>query len=681
MKKINRFFTLTLPAAAIAGVMMLAGCTADELQPSGGTSLTPPTGGGAPYGTVEFTNNTSMTIGDAGSLLASTRAFAPLTRDAGGTFTGNLTDACTLDIEESERPTEEALAASDQQQDDHVVGEVTGRDLLIKSGVTCELNGTLETMHTISRDVYVQGTLNVNGICKGGGRIVVLQGGTLNYNTDSINSINILVLNGGNLNVNTPTGKIGISRDASLKIESADLALADNIMNVGGKLYVGGDLSCAKIVTANDGAQIHVTGNLSTFDKNESDLVNDNVNNNVTIDNESDLCVEGSMIVDNLIASGNADIHVGCKLVSTDRYKRLGYQDIGLNLTGTVTLSAPYIDVSRFSAAGNITVNLIDGGIIEVYHLAFSPTGNGAAPHVNISNDGIALLYMPDPEDGNLTRLTYSLGGLNFNDVFGPKMYLTYGNNLYADGGGSSQPTAGELPVEPMINVATVNSGEYACNPGFTVTEPEPEDPDNPDQPVIDTDDIVIPIPSIDDEYSLKADDFAIRVNGDYIEDIDVNGNTASLNDIKITDNGLEIIVSGLVDNPEILEGNDYTYEVWLWVDNRKLDTENGTGKYVPLFDTEGYCNWIGKDVSGIPFDYDSPAYEPGVDITESLKGKVKSPAGYVVRYNVYRGLSGHIDKSTGLGDTPYIKVSIHVMKDANALANTNVGVYPKKIV
>lgn len=679
MKKINRFFTLTLPAAAIAGVMMLAGCTADELQPSGGTSLTPPTGGGVPYGTVEFTNNTSMTIGDAGSLLASTRAFAPLTRDAGGTFTGNLTDACTLDIEESERPTEEALAASDQQQDDHVVGEVTGRDLLIKSGVTCELNGTLETMHTISRDVYVQGTLNVNGICKGGGRIVVLQGGTLNYNTDSINSINILVLNGGNLNVNTPTGKIGISRDASLKIESADLALADNIMNVGGKLYVGGDLSCAKIVTANDGAQIHVTGNLSTFDKNESDLVNDNVNNNVTIDNESDLCVEGSMIVDNLIASGNADIHVGCKLVSTDRYKRLGYQDIGLNLTDTVTLSAPYIDVSRFSAAGNITVNLIDGGIIEVYHLAFSPTGNGAAPHVNISNDGIALLYMPDPEDGNLTRLTYSLGGLNFNDVFGQKMYLTYGNNLYADGGGSSQPTAGELPVEPMINVATVNSGEYACNPGFTVTEPEPEDPDNPDQPVIDTDDIVIPIPSIDDEYSLKADDFAIRVNGDYIEDIDVNGNTASLNDIKITDNGLEIIVSGLVDNPEILEGNDYTYEVWLWVDNRKLDTENGTGKYVPLFDTEGYCNWIGKDVSGIPFDYDSPAYEPGVDITESLKGKVKSPAGYVVRYNVYRGLSGHIDKSTGLGDTPYIKVSIHVMKDANALANTNVGVYPKK--
>ena len=677
MKKINRFFTLTLPAAAIAGVMMLAGCTADELQPSGGTSLTPPTGGGGPYGTVEFTNNTSMTIGDAGSLLASTRAFAPLTRAAGGTFTGNLTDACTLDIEESERPTEEALAASDQQQDDHVVGEVTGRDLLIKSGVTCELNGTLETMHTISRDVYVQGTLNVNGICKGGGRIVVLQGGTLNYNTDSINSINILVLNGGNLNVNTPTGKIGISRDASLKIESADLALADNIMNVGGKLYVGGDLSCAKIVTANDGAQIHVTGNLSTFDKNESDLVNDNVNNNVTIDNESDLCVEGSMIVDNLIASGNADIHVGCKLVSTDRYKRLGYQDIGLNLTRTVTLSAPYIDVSRFSAAGNITVNLIDGGIIEVYHLAFSPTGNGAAPHVNISNDGIALLYMPDPEDGNLTRLTYSLGGLNFNDVFGQKMYLTYGNNLYADGGGSSQPTAGELPVEPMINVATVNSGEYACNPGFTVTEPEPEDPDNPDQPVIDTDDIVIPIPSIDDEYSLKADDFAIRVNGDYIEDIDVNGNTASLIDIKITEHGLEIVVSGLVVNPEILEGNDYTYEVWLWVDNRKLDTENGTGKYVPLFDTEGYCNWIGKDVSGIPFDYDSPAYEPGVDITESLKGKVKSPAGYVVRYNVYRGLSGHIDKSTGLGDTPYIKVSVSVQKDPDARENTNVGIWP----
>lgn len=688
MKKINRFFTLTLPAAAIAGVMMLAGCTADELQPSGGTSLTPPTGGGVPYGTVEFTNNTSMTIGDAGSLLASTRAFAPLTRAAGGTFTGNLTDACTLDIEdEPDYIDDSALTSFAEENDD--IQDVTGKALVINQGIVATMNGNSEQGRYIANDIFVYGTFNLNTYCNNRetgriGRIIVHQGGVLNINDVKEHDLEDLkILNyGGTVNINVD--ELTIGNNAEFKT-TGDMDYTDLNLKVSGKIYVGSNLNCKTLTTTADGAQIHVTGNLSTFDKNESDLVNDNVNNNVTIDNESDLCVEGSMIVDNLIASGNADIHVGCKLVSTDRYKRLGYQDIGLNLTDTVTLSAPYIDVSRFSAAGNITVNLIDGGIIEVYHLAFSPTGNGAAPHVNISNDGIALLYMPDPEDGNLTRLTYSLGGLNFNDVFGPKMYLTYGNNLYADGGGSSQPTAGELPVEPMINVATVNSGEYACNPGFTVTEPEPEpdpdpeDPDNPDQPVIDTDDIVIPIPSIDDEYSLKADDFAIRVNGDYIEDIDVNGNTASLNDIKITDNGLEIIVSGLVDNPEILEGNDYTYEVWLWVDNRKLDTENGTGKYVPLFDTERYCNWIGKDVSGIPFDYDSPAYEPGVDITESLKGKVKSPAGYVVRYNVYRGLSGHIDKSTGLGDTPYIKVSIHVMKDANALANTNVGVYPKK--
>ena len=84
-----------------------------------------------------------------------------------------------------------------------------------------------------------------------------------------------------------------------------------------------------------------------------------------------------------------------------------------------------------------------------------------------------------------------------------------------------------------------------------------------------------------------------------------------------------------------------------------------------------------GANPEGDPDTEDPYGYDMTKRISES--GKVKSPAGYVVRYNVYRGLSGHIDKSTGLGDTPYIKVSIHVMKDANALANTNVGVYPKK--
>ena len=151
---------------------------------------------------------------------------------------------------------------------------------------------------------------------------------------------------------------------------------------------------------------------------------------------------------------------------------------------------------------------------------------------------------------------------------------------------------------------------------------------------------------------------------------------------IKITDDGLKITVSGL-SYDEILDGNDYTYEVWLWIDNRQLDTENGTGGYVPLFGTDKYLEWIGLDpeTTELPVDYESPDYESGVDMTKGLSDKdlVKSPAGYVVRYNVYRGLSGHIDKDTGLGDTPYIKVSIHVQKDVTAPEDTNVGVWPKK--
>lgn len=44
-----------------------------------------------------------------------------------------------------------------------------------------------------------------------------------------------------------------------------------------------------------------------------------------------------------------------------------------------------------------------------------------------------------------------------------------------------------------------------------------------------------------------------------------------------------------------------------------------------------------------------------GTDITDICK--VTAPSGYVVRQNVYKGLSGH-------ADTPYIKVSIHVTKE-----------------
>ena len=56
----NRLGLLAFSAAAI----MMAGCSADELATEGGGSVAPPSGQTAASGTVNFTNNTSMTIGN-----------------------------------------------------------------------------------------------------------------------------------------------------------------------------------------------------------------------------------------------------------------------------------------------------------------------------------------------------------------------------------------------------------------------------------------------------------------------------------------------------------------------------------------------------------------------------------------------------------------------------------------
>lgn len=59
-----------------------------------------------------------------------------------------------------------------------------------------------------------------------------------------------------------------------------------------------------------------------------------------------------------------------------------------------------------------------------------------------------------------------------------------------------------------------------------------------------------------------------------------------------------------------------------------------------------------------------------GTDITTQCSSW--QTAGYAARYNVYKGLGGN-------NDTPYIKVSIHVNRDAEAVAGPAVAVTPKE--
>ena len=95
--------------------------------------------------------------------------------------------------------------------------------------------------------------------------------------------------------------------------------------------------------------------------------------------------------------------------------------------------------------------------------------------------------------------------------------------------------------------------------------------------------------------------------------------------------------------------------------------------------------DWIDKEA---PIDYET---ERGVDITDNcyvteeygLIGN-DSGYGYAVRYNAYRGISGRpvdengdFNTNTGIGDTPYIKVSIAVDQVGEDERSSVTPVYP----
>lgn len=179
--------------------------------------------------------------------------------------------------------------------------------------------------------------------------------------------------------------------------------------------------------------------------------------------------------------------------------------------------------------------------------------------------------------------------------------------------------------------------------------------------------------------YIMKADDFAIRLNGDplHVTPIkDENGVTKQ--SFKITrDQKLKVRVEGL----ETLTYNPnyddvYSFECWLWVENKKQKEEHGVllDEYEELFSFEDKLNWIGGEEnlenSGVDVTLKAIVGLHDKSVTEPEEGQPEF--GYKVSYNVYRGISGHaVDENgnsneDGLGDTPYIKVSVNVIRLAD---------------
>lgn len=644
-KLLNRF-------AFVAVAATLAACSADELAQGGDGTLPQPGGATASSGTVNFTNNTSMTIGNG--LPGGTRT-AWLTR--GATFDMADNGACTLTMPEQPEVGDASSIGSNFPYEN--IGNVI-KPAVIEAGVTMQIGRGGEDMvvKNLDTDLFVRGTLNVENVKSDSkqGRIIVLEGGTVNFNMEKLADVAILNYGG---TVNLTKAEVTIDAGAAIMTDGG-LGCGDCAINVAGKLYVGGDLTCKRVASEVGGALVHVLGNLTAVPTLTVSGQNEDGTGEVVVKGKNYLCVEGVTDVYSLTASQGACVHTDCKLVANDALNS------SINITNGATLCASYVETAKLHVSGGL---------------------QGAVANVYLSDKGVMNIKQQLSVGANSRILPYGEGGtalvsaetiyvedlVKWADVFDGNLYVNYE---------TIDPESATPDDTSKHNVATMGA-DGECSPGFTVNEPEDPDPEPEPTPGGDGD-IVIVIPDdvISDEYTLRADDFAIRVNGEYVDAIKVEGNTATLDGIKIEDdNHLTVTVNGLLENIDNFNvGTDYTYECYMWINNSKL-LGDGTGGYGPLFTQDMYEEWVNPA-------WDEYADDPyGCDITHriyaSLRDQLKSPAGFEVRFNVYRGLSGRQTNAdgeydvNGYGDTPYVKVSIHVQRNDKAPANTIVGVWP----
>lgn len=220
------------------------------------------------------------------------------------------------------------------------------------------------------------------------------------------------------------------------------------------------------------------------------------------------------------------------------------------------------------------------------------------------------------------------------------------------------------------------------------------------------------------DGYEIKVDDFYIRKNGVYLDAIPMESPGSYISEngniIRVTTTGegtdvskfLTVRVQGL----QYMEYNssyndDYTFEVYMWVERTTPKLEEGTGANADLFDLNQKKDWI----SGWGEIGKENILNSGIDITKQSTAELaytttdqsdNKPSGYLIRYNVFRGLSGYqeglydengiyigdtffdengeyIGDGSELGNTPYVKVSIHINRLEDTAASSITPIYP----
>lgn len=188
--------------------------------------------------------------------------------------------------------------------------------------------------------------------------------------------------------------------------------------------------------------------------------------------------------------------------------------------------------------------------------------------------------------------------------------------------------------------------------------------------------------------YIAEADDFNITLTEDNKKTVLTatnDGQSISRGEIKVTrGNDLSVTIDGLHQLLPYKPGKvsrEYTFEVYIWINNQVVDTHTGADGvwdiYGDGFTYNEKLSWIGlsegttvNEKTERGMDFTDQITSDDYTLTKEIIGNFNGYQNYryIIRYNVYRGLQGtqydaegKEDTVRGLGNTPYIKVSIHV--------------------
>lgn len=417
--------------------------------------------------------------------------------------------------------------------------------------------------------------------------LILFVDGALNVNAERLSNIEIQCWGVLNLSKDVKLYKSKVFAAFGISGKNVDVALED------ASVYSGGDFACKKLTTNN--AVLRVDGQLSYSDS-------------LSEFKKTGIYVDDALTLDHLNLTDGSELYVNCLLKVNSEMKVTASKVTALSILNKnaklcqATVALPAAGCAKFTTLDFVNYETTTNNYLKFENV----TGN------NVTSGTQVALVVCDEFRFYKTDAVKEL-------TLGEDVYLNYNTACLAYNYEPIDLSGEYINAEGVVYIGGVKD----CHLNFKVPA---ETPSYTDADVV----LTIPTEIAAEEWFLKADDFAIRVDGQYQDVIQVKDGVTALEDIRLTEEDLKVAVKGVAN----LEADkDYTYEVWLWIDeNTWLET----------FTDADRAAWVSGDGAG-------------TDITEACT--IVGPKGYTLRKNVYKGLSGH-------ADTPYIKVSIHITKD-----------------